>query len=585
MTPAHRSSLATALAVALAAFVACLDSDTPTNNLYVQAAWQSARATVGHQVHVVELKLACAQCHELTGDAVGAAKPARCAACHETQSRLRHAELQASKRFGNGTKADCTHCHAFSPTKAGALGGPPAGSAPSHADFKPEDCVRCHASPQGATPAVIVHGGTECVGCHNVHQDATPQPGSCAGCHSDVQTKHATLDKTPEQVCTTCHQHQHAPAADAVAGCESCHASQQPLVPKTALFAKGHAECVSCHEPHEFGKQQALPCRSCHAEVHTLAAAKVPAHAACVSCHAPHDVRGSAEKACASCHQSVHPNHPKLGAGSACIGCHDPHPAPGHLAQTAQPCSGCHKSAHSDQGFHAAVNCTGCHKPHEFALAKADRSLCNGCHAAQASAVAKRVGHANCDSCHAGLPHHPTTQASCSTCHAAEQHAALAGHAQCTSCHEPHSGAQTAACESCHAPEAHSAPAGHKECLKCHQPHTGSTTAAPCSSCHAAEAHSKHGQLDVGCLGCHRPHGPTGRASPPACMTCHQAAKLGGLHQAPKHQDCLHCHAGHGDQPSLVRDACLTCHKDRKAHFPGARCASCHLFEAAKTSR
>ena len=133
--------------------------------------------------------------------------------------------------------------------------------------------------------------------------------------------------------------------------------------------------------------------------------------------------------------------------------CHDPHPPPGSARRSGAALQWLsYKDAHSDQDFHGAVACTSCHKPHEFALAKTtDRSLCSGCHAAQVSATLKRVGHENCTECHTGLPHHPATQASCATCHAAEVHAALKGHAQCTSCHEPHSGAQAAPCESCHA--------------------------------------------------------------------------------------------------------------------------------------
>jgi hypothetical protein len=586
MTQALRSSLATVLAVALSALAACLDSDAPNRSVYVQAAWQSARLTTGHQTHVVDHKMGCAQCHELSGEQVGAATPGRCAACHQEQSRLRHAEAEAAKRFGVGTQADCSSCHEFSASKLREPEPAALDGGISHADFKPGDCARCHGVAQGATPAVVVHGGTDCVSCHHVHQDLAPRPGSCAGCHADIETTHAALGKSPQQVCTTCHQHQHAPASDALATCQSCHETTSPTVPKSALFAGGHSECVTCPAPHDFAKQATLPCRSCHAEVHVLAAATVPAHAQCVSCHAPHDVRASPEKACVNCHANVHPEHPQLDAAGSCIGCHDPHPATDHAPATARPCSGCHQAAHSDQGFHERVTCTQCHKPHAFALANADRGLCNGCHAQQLSAVAKVSGHQDCSGCHAGLPHHPGTLASCSTCHAKEQHQALAGHAQCASCHEPHSGAQLASCASCHAQEARTAPAGHTQCVKCHQPHTGSTVGVECSTCHAAEAHSQHGQLAKGgCLSCHRPHGPTGQALTPACTSCHQVAQLVGLHQAPKHQDCSICHAGHGDRPSLARDACLSCHTDRKTHFPDApRCASCHLFESGKGS-
>ncbi len=565
------------LALVFALVAACSDS-APSASLGVQPAWQSARLSPGHRVHVAKLHVPCAQCHDLSGDSVGIATVQRCAACHQKESRLRHAQLQAVERFGEGAKADCTSCHAFSgtDTDGGVV----------HAAFAPTECARCHATPQGSIPAILIHASAPCVTCHRPHEDATPVPAACASCHQKIATTHAALGKSAQQVCTTCHEHQHAPASAAIATCAACHAVTQPIVPKTALFENGHVACVGCHAPHQFEKSAVLPCRSCHANLHVLAESSVLAHGQCTSCHTPHDVRGSPEKACATCHANVHPDHPTVPGKGTCTSCHEPHPATAHALEVVAKCSSCHQTAHSERAFHQGVTCTQCHQPHAFKLALSDRNLCRNCHAQELSRVTLRTGHQNCAGCHGGLPHRPTELlASCATCHAREQSAVNRGHAKCTTCHEPHSGAQSAACQSCHQNEARSAPAGHAKCTTCHEPHTGSVASAPaCASCHVSQASSKHGQLPGGCTSCHQPHaGAPGKVSPPACATCHQTSSLPGLHQQAKHRQCASCHTGHDDQSGVLRAACLGCHTDRKTHFPdAARCASCHLFDRGK---
>lgn len=579
MSDALRCLTLTVLALVVCALGACADSEPAGGSrglgLNVQSAWQRARTTSGHQVHVAEHHVRCAQCHELDSAAVGKVSPERCGTCHERESRIRHAAPLAAQRLGAGATADCTTCHAFTMAAAER-------TSLLQAESSPADCARCHAVRQGSTPAVVVHGSSRCVSCHRPHQDATPEPGRCASCHHDIATQHAAVGKSPQHVCTTCHQHQHAPAAEALATCQGCHAAERPIVPASALFAGGHSECVGCHRPHEFEKKAAQDCRSCHTGVVVLARARVTAHAQCTNCHAPHDVRESPQQACAKCHSALHPEHPRIGE-SSCTGCHDPHPPSSPKPASVRSCSSCHQTAHTDKEFHGGVACTQCHKPHAFALAKDERTLCSDCHAPELARVATRSGHENCAGCHRGLPHKPSTLlAGCETCHASESHQARVGHQQCTNCHEPHDGTRKATCQGCHQAEAHSAPRGHAECVKCHQPHSGATGAVACSSCHAQQASSKHGLGAGGCDKCHRPHGPQGLATPPTCESCHQVTSLLGLHQVGKHQDCARCHTGHGEERAgLSRDVCLTCHADRKSHFPDApRCANCHLFDA-----
>src|SRR5262245_35951043 len=92
-----------ALALAIATLASCSDgSEAPTDGgalgraVYVDAVWKSARAARGHQVHVVKERIACVKCHELTADGMGPVAPKRCAECHEKESHIEHAALQAS---------------------------------------------------------------------------------------------------------------------------------------------------------------------------------------------------------------------------------------------------------------------------------------------------------------------------------------------------------------------------------------------------------------------------------------------------------------------------------------------------------
>jgi hypothetical protein len=549
----------------------------PGRGVYIQEQWRTNRRVTGHALHVMKQHIACNQCHEFNESSVGKVSPSRCALCHAAEARIEHAAGPAQKRLGAGARADCVSCHAFT---ADDTGHAPTGVAVLQ-PYRPSDCARCHQQAQGQLPAVTIHATTACLHCHAPHQDQKPVAAACDNCHKDIRTTHAELDKSGNGVCTTCHTHQHAPAADAVATCVDCHSKNQPIVPATALFAGGHTQCVGCHRPHAFEAQQAVECRSCHQDVVVLAATKVPEHARCTSCHTPHDVRHNAAAACANCHQAVHSNHPELAEPGGCLTCHNPHPGRDDGHALARACSGCHQLAASDHGFHGQVPCQSCHTPHHFVIKLAQRALCQNCHQKELSLVTARTGHTACEGCHSGLPHNPSVgHVPCETCHAAERRDARPGHQVCTGCHEPHSGSPTVQCETCHEQQFATAPTGHRTCTNCHQPHSGSSAQVRCANCHAAEAASAHGGVAGGCATCHRAHGPNGVAKVPECTTCHALTSLPGLHAQAQHHDCTRCHGGHGDAPNAARGVCLGCHADRKEHFPEARCANCHLFDS-----
>jgi hypothetical protein len=597
------STWALLAALVLAALAACADkgpkNDAPKKGqfgagVYVNKAWTFAREVTGHRIHVVEKKIECTKCHEMAEDKMGPVKPERCVSCHEKEGKIQHAHAQAEERFGAGAKAVCTACHAFTleGTKhdeamlKGEAPRIPLDAGPGKASFmvesyEPGDCKRCHGEKQGQLPAVEVHDTVPCLSCHTPHEAVLASaPCSSSGCHEAIKTTHASAGKTLEQTCSACHQHRHAPAKDALTTCVTCHQKQEPIVPASALFAGGHTDCIGCHKPHEFEQKAATPCRSCHERVAVIGAGRIGAHNACASCHTPHDVRTSAPAACANCHKNVHSDHPKQ-AGS-CVGCHDPHPNQAVEGVGAKACSSCHSFAKSDHEAHKGTECTGCHKPHQFGLELTSVATCKGCHSERVHETASNKGHQECTKCHQGLPHHPEPmKADCASCHQREAKLANPNHQACTQCHEPHSGAQSAACGSCHRAEQQTAPKGHQACVSCHEPHAGLPAQKACADCHRDEKQSPHGQLGSGCQTCHRPHGPKGVASVPACSTCHQLAKLPGLHQEAKHQPCGRCHSGHEDPSAPKREICVGCHKDRTNHFPQSpRCASCHLFTA-----
>ncbi len=587
-------SLLTALLVAalpLGMVAACAEADpqppgtadAPGRGVNVPLSWQEARRVDGHHEHVVIEKIACVKCHELTQTTIKGLRKDACVECHEKEAKSVHAQKHATERWGPDAKSDCLDCHAYTLSDdydGGLDAGPDAALNPHPAS----DCGRCHDKEQGDIPAVRVHGTRDCLKCHQPHGNEKPKSAPCSECHGDVETTHAAQNRSLVEVCTTCHKSQHGLMAEAKAACADCHSKEKPLVPATALFEDGHTDCVGCHQPHQFGKAEAILCRSCHEDTHTLGAPRVRAHNQCNSCHNAHDVKNSPDRACANCHKDKKPDHPKKGAAGTCVGCHDPHPPAGRRHTRARNCSSCHQEARSDQEFHGKTACQKCHTPHQFKRALSDLTACSNCHATQVTLARTLPKHTRCQDCHQGLPHRPTAlTASCVKCHDKTGTQVAKGHAKCASCHEPHGGKVQTPCRDCHQQEHKTAPAGHQNCTSCHQPHTGSTASKPCVSCHKSEAKSAHGLLKQGCASCHSAHGPKGVQQPPACATCHKSPDLPGLHAVAKHKQCSQCHAGHGPAPGATKAVCLSCHADQKNHEPGASsCASCHLFTKSR---
>ena len=552
----------------------CGAEDDPGPGLAVAASWQQARDVVGHRVHVVDEKIACARCHDLSGERIDVPKPAVCVTCHDKEALIAHDRADAQAVHGRDSPVQCGDCHAFVPSDGGAT-------------LDAWDCMRCHAEAQNDLPAVVIHAQSTCDTCHRPHEVPQAAPSDCRKCHDDVSTTHfvETADgrnRSFGEVCSTCHQDQHAPAQRAGEHCAPCHAATEPIVEATAIF-EGHDRCIACHRPHDAAIDDAVACRSCHESTPVLGGGVIPQHADCKNCHDPHAPTAGITKACVSCHAEQHTDHPAAFGGEACSTCHSPHPAAG-AGKVARTCSNCHHAAADDRDFHGAeTRCSDCHQRHQFSASSGDMTLCASCHQGPVAATRAVPEHGRCADCHSGLPHRPLEGSSqCGRCHSTQLAKSVVEHRNCRACHEPHGGGVIATCGSCHGEQQKWAPAGHRACSSCHDDaHTG-TVGKACTTCHADKTNASHATVNGGCESCHSAHDEKGVTFSPSCVSCHAPAHLPGLHAKKNHQTCTQCHQDTHDTalPTNQRKLCGTCHQGLEKHEPDApRCVSCHLFE------
>src|SRR5690606_4431742 len=98
-----RATVVATLGLALLVTAIACDHETDHpygRGLYVRASWQEARDVVGHRVHVVEQKIACPECHDMTGAEVDQPRPSACASCHAREAQIDHAIEQAREKLG-----------------------------------------------------------------------------------------------------------------------------------------------------------------------------------------------------------------------------------------------------------------------------------------------------------------------------------------------------------------------------------------------------------------------------------------------------------------------------------------------------
>jgi hypothetical protein len=488
-------------------------------------------ASSGHvtdaTLHAAHLRaapaIACAQCHVIAADGFAAPDRARCLTCHPEREAAIHAGVD------DALARECTSCHGFldgRPTAQAAWSCTgchprPHGDAPLLAGDAARTCGRCH-HPHGdraSAPPTCVgchedhatrHLASDdpasgaCLTCHGRHDPASNALARCEGCHRAREPRiAATATFAGGHRCTGCHA-PHRFARDEVRACTSCHGEHRALA---STRVPEHDRCQSCHDPHD-AKAAAGRCVGCHAGVHPRHPAA--ARGDCVGCHPPHlgvGAGGAPVVACSSCHTRAHDDR-GFHRGARCVDCHAPH----DFARTFTPgfCLGCHarrvgaKGAIAPSGGH--TDCGGCHQrdPH----APATPPACGTCHAVQASTVTD--GHADCARCHD--VHAGTLRpgvATCVGCHADRRrgpHVAIEG--GCERCHRPHAPgahARPPTCVTCH-PRAQLAgmhvSAGHATCTSCHQPHgVVFPDRATCLACHTDRR--DHEPQATTCTGCH----------------------------------------------------------------------------------
>jgi hypothetical protein len=504
---------------------------TPMRPRLVNA--EDVRTTELHRKHLgASTRIDCADCHELRANEFLRPSVESCVGCHENQQPAVHREAPAA--------AACLSCHDFL-LLTGAAGwagsceschAQPQGTRPAITSHK-ERCTECHAVHSSKAPAdcskchdtqttkhAAGHGAAACLACHPPHSQARLARERCVTCHVDgapglpraVRIEQTAIFAGHDR-CTQCHD-DHAFVKTADPACRDCHADR-PVAP-------AHAACVGCHEQHAAQTRvTAATCKTCHAGKHVLASRKVAAHADCRSCHDPHQPTSPAADRCATCHAAVAAS--KHSQGRTCVTCHPPHTDLGS-SQMAQGCSNCH----AEPRMHGRAVCRDCHPKHGF-VPREEPAFCSSCHAkpiAGARAIVTSEGHVRCSSCHAAAAHRPNApRPACSSCHAAEASSAPAGHADCKSCHDVHSGKRRpdVRCETCHADRTHTPHvrvAGG--CTSCHRPHGPNGRASPptCGQCHTSLPGMHLVAKHANCRDCHSAHEPEIRDRE-KCLRCH----------------------------------------------------------------
>ena len=508
------------------------DQPAATGPIHVNGKGASAGnigETTLHNAHIRGAQpIACPQCHQIRAD--GFAKPdrERCLGCHAERQNALHATVDDPKVH------ECTSCHDFLDTRPTAVRAWKCDGCHQHPHDNPllmaskdlsQTCGRCH-SPHGKramAPTTCIachedkataHRATDdpavgdCLACHRQHDDKRLAETRCAGCHADHEPRvpaTATFAGGHEK-CTGCHQ-PHQFSKKAVRACTGCHTGQKALA---ADRVGAHRDCLSCHDQHDVKTNAQRSCRRCHDRLK-------PSHPtnshgdSCLGCHPAHpkrDLGPVPRLACSTCHTKARDDH-AFHDGAGCTDCHRPH----DFKLTLKPtfCLGCHarrvgqRAPVRTSAGHA--DCTRCHDKNPHAPARPP--ACGTCHGGEASTVPP--GHATCTNCH--NQHNGALRpgvATCVSCHTDRRqgpHVRIKG--GCVNCHRTHGPrgpARPPACTTCHdrkaLPGMH-AVAKHADCRGCHDPHgPPPTRTETCLRCHTDKKNHQPGATS--CIGCHQ---------------------------------------------------------------------------------
>ncbi|HEX6239881.1 MAG TPA: cytochrome c3 family protein [Polyangiales bacterium] len=400
----HRSEQGDVHAVVTHATAHCLDChQVHENQITPKDCTNCHKVSVKHGHAKDDMATQCRACHDVHAEAHFAQD--RCLTCHGPKGER---PVPHTAVFDKGhTCASCHRPHEFD--KSGV-----AACRDCHKEVHPlagherQNCVGCHqphavrAQIEGGAVCsschknvALTHAGKHngdlgaCIGCHQPHPPKPNQgPEACSSCHQEIGgPTHAAHAKS--LTCTSCHAPHAFHLELSIGLCRDCHAAQVTALQKRSE----HKECTSCHQglPHTMGSP-VQPCGACHKQIQS----KVhQGHAECRSCHQPH--QASVQLAsCEHCHAKQAKQHPR--GHDQCMKCHDQHesaPKPG-----VADCSACHKakklSGLHREAKHLENGCQQCHAPHGV-TPPGDRQGCLSCHK-------DRVDHqpeaTRCDGCH-----------------------------------------------------------------------------------------------------------------------------------------------------------------------------------------
>ena len=359
---------------------------------------------------------------------------ALCQACHRELAGAMAATGHGKVLADEGAAPEltgCESCHGPGSEHVGSTGRKPPeqtfeGATPEEVEAV---CGKCHLKEAGAAgdrPGKLSakywkksrHGRDDlsCLSCHKVHGGAEgsqerPAAELCAQCHENVVNEGGDYTHGPvaDGQCMLCHE----PHGTGVPydlreslgdACRSCHSVGAPGFAKAhSDYAMDQSNCISCHNPHSFDRENALIRKNQHRPFEA---------GQCTLCHtggagAQPLLAKPQKEMCGRCHPDDQIMPDEDGAGKPmshhvpverglCTTCHNPH-ASDHAkymrGKMDQVCFSCHREtekALSLEYEHAPVatgNCVLCHEGHASAqnhlLKKASIELCEGCHTTQ----------------------------------------------------------------------------------------------------------------------------------------------------------------------------------------------------------
>jgi hypothetical protein len=294
-----------------------------------------------HRIHVGDLALDCANCHEdvAVADEPGMPSPDTCSACHDELDVEKPPERQVVALFQESE---------FHALHASALEDEVVFSHLRHVRAG-VSCTDCHAAVETSgrvqadmrvtmTSCTTWHGerkvAAECSTCHTyVNRDWAPESH-----HHDWVKAHGPESKGGEFVtasnCALCHEER---------TCATCHLEREPDDHNNYFRRRGHAviarmdreRCAACHQPD--------CCDRCHRETEPLSrrtVGRTPRRAAL-------SVTNRSWASCALCHQAT-PSHqlaspkpPDHNPAMNCRMCHGLF-APLPHVENGDDCNGCH---------------------------------------------------------------------------------------------------------------------------------------------------------------------------------------------------------------------------------------------------